>query len=356
MTTETQKTASGRYRWIKWTAWMAAALIVLLIILTGKYLWYTFHPNTRVPGKDTYLYIATGSGFEQVLDSLLVQSWIKNPRSFAWVAEKKQYPSNIKPGRYRITNGMNNLTLVNMLRSGAQEPLKLTFNNTRTLPQLAGKMARQLEADSVSLLQAMRNAQPETAEPFTRESLPALFIPNTYEVYWNVSPERLIKRLTAEYLQFWNEKRTEAARQKNLSRIEVSILASIVEAETQKNEEKPAIAGVYLNRLRLGMRLEADPTLKFAMGNFDIQRVLSRDKLLESPYNTYRHQGLPPGPINMPSIASIDAVLNAAQHNYLFFCARDDLSGYHVFSTSLSQHMRYAKAYHSALNKLNIKR
>ncbi len=356
MTTENQEHAGNRFRWIKRTVWIGGAIMLILILLTGKYLWYAFHPNISLTEKVAFLYIGTGSDFEQLMDSLQKHQWIKNPASFTWMAKKKHYHSKVKPGRYRITNGMNNLALVNMLRSGNQEAVKLTFNNTRTLQQLAGRLAKQVEADSASLLHAMLTAQPETGEHFTRERLPALFIPNTYEVYWNISPDRLIRRLTTEYLHFWNGTRKEAARQKNLSLIEVSILASIVEAETQKNDEKAVIAGVYLNRLRLGMPLEADPTLKFASGNFDIQRVLHKDKLLESPYNTYRYKGLPPGPINMPSIASIDAVLHADSHDYLFFCASDDLSGYHVFSKSFSQHLRKANAYHQALNRLNIKR
>ncbi len=251
---------------------------------------------------------------------------------------------------------MSNTQLVNRLRSGEQAPVSLIFNSIRTKQQLAGRIGKQLEADSVALLKLLNDKAFVKKLGFTADNILCLFIPNTYEFFWNTGPEQFISRMAKEYKRFWNEDRTGKLEKIGLKQSEASILASIVEMESTKNDEKPIIAGVYINRLKKGIKLEADPTLIFALGDFTIQRVLNKDLQFDSPYNTYKYAGLPPGPISLPSIVSIDAVLSPVHHNYLFFCAKADLSGYHNFSATLQQHIRYAREYQAALNKMNIKR
>jgi UPF0755 protein len=249
---------------------------------------------------------------------------------------------------------MNNNRLLNLLRSGSQTPVKFTFNNIRTIEQFAGRVAEQLEMDSVSLLKAVKENATLKEMGFDEESAAALFIPNTYELYWNIDADDFVEKMVGEYNRFWNEERRNKAKSLNMTPIEVSILASIVDKETAKVSEMPRIAGVYINRLKKNWLLQADPTLIFALGDFEIKRVLDAHKEIKSPYNTYKHIGLPPGPICIPSIAAIDAVLNAENHKYFYFCAKDDLSGYHVFARNMSEHNRNAEKYRKALNKMKI--
>ena len=232
-----------------------------------------------------------------------------------------------------------------MLRKGFQTPVKVVFNNINNLEQLAGRVSDQIEADSLSITTAIRNDS---------SICPCYFIPNTYEFYWNTDAESFIKKMKAEYENFWNETRIAKAEEMNLKPEEVSILASIVDKETTKTSEMPRIAGVYLNRLKKHWPLQADPTLIYALGDYSIHRVLDVHKEIDSPYNTYKHAGLPPGPICLPSIAAIDAVLNAERHKYFYFCAKDDLSGYHVFARNINEHNRNAEKYRRALNKHKI--
>jgi UPF0755 protein len=250
---------------------------------------------------------------------------------------------------------MSNNDLVALLRSGRQDPVKLIFNNIRTPEQLAGRIARQIEADSVSLITAFRDTNRLNKLGIPMHHLAMLFIPNTYEFFWNTTAEGFIERMIREYDAFWSGNRDERLPAIRMSRAEVVTLASIIEMETRKNDEKDRIAGVYMNRLRIGMRLQADPTLVFAHGDFSIRRVLKRHKNIDSPYNTYRYAGLPPGPIAFPSISSIDAVLNYETHDYLYFAAREDFSGYHNFSRTYYQHLANARRYHRALNERNIR-
>ena len=247
------------------------------------------------------------------------------------------------------------MDVVNMLRSGAQKPVRLIFNNTRTLQDLAGRIAGQIEADSITLLTHL--TAPETAKKYnlTQEEVIGLFIPNTYEVWWNISPEALTDRMAKEWKRFWNEERTKRLSRTKLSKMEVITLASIVYEETKNVGEMPKIAGVYINRLRRGMPLQACPTAKYAVGDFTIKRVLHKHTQVKSPYNTYLNKGLTPGPICTPSIAAIDAVLNYSDHSYLYFCAKEDFSGTHYFSKTLSEHNRYAARYTKALKKSGIR-
>lgn len=279
---------------------------------------------------------------------------IIKPGFFEILAKKLDYVDHIKPGHYILKDGMSNYQLVSMLRSGRQTPVKVVFNNIRTVEQLAGRIGQQIEADSVSILNELRNDSCLKAEGFNQYNYASLFIPNTYEFYWNTNAKGFIKKMRREYENFWNESRLEKAEHQNLTPLQVSVLASIVDKETTKVSEMRTIAGVYMNRLKKRMALQADPTLVFALGDFEIHRVLDVHKGIESPYNTYKYAGLPPGPICIPSIAAIDAVLNAEEHKYFYFCAKDDLSGSHVFAKNLGEHNANAEKYRRALNKQRI--
>ena len=244
--------------------------------------------------------------------------------------------------------------LINLLRSGRQSPVKVTFNNVRTLNEIAGKIGKQIETDSVKIMTFFSDESNYKADGFSKETIISLFIPNTYEVYWNTDAKGLYARMLREYRLFWNDARMAKAKEKNLNQVQVSILASIIDDEVVKRDEKPRIAGVYLNRLNRGMPLQACPTIKFAMNDFTITRVLNKYLLIDSPYNTYKHSGFPPGPIGCATIEGIDAVLNAEKHDYIFFAAKSDFSGYHNFSRTLSEHNRYAVMYQKELNKRKI--
>ena len=331
-------------------------LIVVGALVAGTqyYRWF-LQPNLQLGSQTVdYLYIPTGSDFEDVVQLLTYQKWLKNERSFTSVARLFGYDKMVKAGRYKVTQGMNNFHLVSLLRRGAQSPVQLTFNNVRTLPQLAGIVSRKIEADSVSVLQVLNNDSLILSMGFNPETLPALFIPDTYEFFWNTSSSQWLQRMHKEYGRFWNAKRQHKADSLGLSPIEVSVLASIVDEETIKGDEKPVVAGLYLNRLRIKMPLQADPTVKFALGDFAIRRILKKDLGVDSPYNTYRYAGLPPGPIRIPSVGGIDAVLNAQPHRYLYMCAKDDFSGYHNFAVTLNQHQQNAAKYQRALRKAGI--
>ena len=253
-----------------------------------------------------------------------------------------------------ITFGLNNDELINLLRSGDQTPVDVTFNNMRNIYQLAGVVSKQIEADSLSLVQTIQAASLMQTTGLDSANIKTLFIPNTYEFYWNTSADGFVKKMVDEHESFWNDSRKKKAEYLEMTPAEVVTLASIVEKETNKNDEKQAIAGVYINRINSGWRLQADPTVVYAIGDFNIRRVLNKQKNFESPYNTYMHLGLPPGPICIPSIVSVDAVLNYEDHNFMFFCARDDLSGYHVFAKTNAEHRRNAKRYQEALDERRI--
>lgn len=316
-----------------------------------------FAPNIYTKNKqDVIFFIASGSSYEDVLESLNERKLIKNSNSFHWAATKKNYPNHINPGRYKIENRMSNNELINMLRSGTQDPVLLTFNNLRSEQQLANRIAMQLELDSKSIMNFFNSDSIATAYGFDKYNLKCIFIPNTYEVYWNISVEALFDRMLAEYNNFWNNKRTRKLEAIGLSKTEVITLASIVNEETRKNDEKKRIAGVYMNRLEKGIRLQADPTVVYAVGNFSMQRVLRKHYRIDSPFNTYKYGGLPPGPISFPDISSIDAVLSYEKHKYLYFCAKPDFSGYHNFAKTLKEHNRNAELYRRELNKRKIYR
>jgi len=334
-----------------------AALVVGLIVIYFGYR-KIYKPNVRIElqDKQAYLYVHTGATFEQVLSTLTGYKYLCDVKSFEWMAVKMNYPSHIKPGRYLLKNGMSNRTLLNMLRSGKQVPVEMVLQNARLKRKLASDFARQIEPDSLSILRFLNDDIFLSRFGFNTQTILAMFIPNTYELYWNTSVEDLFERMHNEYKKFWNVTRTKRSDNIGLSPVEVSILASIVEEETIKNDEKPVIAGLYINRIHKGMRMQADPTVRFALGDFSIKRVLDKYKGIDSPYNTYQKAGLPPGPICIPSVASIDAVLNYKQNEYLYMCAREDFSGYHNFARTLDQHNLNAQKYQKALNKARILR
>jgi UPF0755 protein len=264
------------------------------------------------------------------------------------------YPYSVKPGRYKLISDMSNRELISILRAGLQTPIRLTFTSFRTPQQLAEKVSNQIEADSAEIVKAFLSPEIAAQYGFTTESFIAMFIPNTYEFFWNTGTKGFLDRMNREYEVFWTEERDRKAAEIGLSRVKVSTLASIVEEETIKVDERPRVAGVFMNRLNRFMALQADPTIKFAIGDFTIRRILTKHLQIDSPYNTYKYRGLPPGPINAPSISSINAVLNHENHKYLYFCAKPDYSGYHAFASTLSEHNKNARVYQQFLNKERI--
>jgi len=329
---------------------------LFLLVFTVGLILYKSLTGIKVVTEDNglNLYIPTGSSYDQAMDSLNSKGFIKNQKVFRWLAEKKNYPLHVRAGKYHIDNGTTYNELINILRSGKQSPVRLTFSIIRTLNDLAGKVGGQIEADSAGIMEFLDDPGNYSEDGFTRESVMAVFIPNTYEFFWNTSEEGFYKRMLKEYKRFWNENRIAKAKEKGLSIVEVAILASIIDDEVIRAQEKPIIAGVYLNRLKRGIPLQACPTIKFAMNDFTITRVLNKYLTIESPYNTYKYKGFPPGPVGCPTIQGIDAVLNSEQHDYLYFVANADFSGTHHFSRTLSEHNRYAAIYQRELNKRKI--
>ena len=332
-------------------------ILLVFAIAYGYWLYRTImSPNVQtLVGKEVAIYIPTGSDYNQVKTILNEANLLINEKSFQWVAQKKKYPNNIRPGRYVVNNGISNNELINMLRAGLQSPLNVTFNNIRDIDMLAGRISSQIEADSTSISNLLHNQEYINQLGFNNYTIPALFLPDTYEFYWTTDAESFVARMFQEYNKFWTDERKQQAAAKNLTPIQVSTLASIVDKETNKIMEMPRVAGVYINRLKNNWLLQADPTLIFAWNDYSIKRVLDRHKEIESPYNTYKYLGLPPGPICIPSIDAIKAVLNAEDHHYFFFCARDDFSGYHSFAKTLNEHNYNAAKYQQALNQRGIK-
>ena len=328
-------------------------ILLTLTIATGAYIHSMIFRPFSVP-ETVYIYIDRGHGYEQVVEQLNEKVKLPSEEIFHLLAERMNYPVSIKTGRYAVEDGMTMPEIIRRLRSGHQAPVNLTFNNIRTLEDLAGRVSRQLMMDSVTLINSLNESVQAKGFGFNEDNFPAMFIPNTYEVYWNTSVDDLLARMKKEYNVFWNESRRRKAQQIGLTPVEVSTLASIVEEEATYADEYPVVAGVYINRLKRGMRLEADPTVKFAIGDVTLRRILYRHHEVESPYNTYKRTGLPPGPIRIPSIQAIEGVLSPQQHDYLFMCAKDDLSGRHNFAVTHAEHARNAAAYQRALNERGI--
>jgi UPF0755 protein len=336
-------------------------LLAILIISGGCVVYVAYQtiytPNIATESKRSEMIcIPTGSNFEDVLKILSDSGMLKNKESFISLAKLKKYKNNIKPGRYRILPNISNNKLINLLRAGIQEPVNVTFHNIRKKEQLVSVVCKKLEIDSIELISLLNNDKyiEKNLEIKTEEVL-SIFIPNTYQFKWNTSAKQFVNRMELEYKKFWNAERKAASKKIGLSQPQVSILASIVQAEQlQFPQERPVIARLYLNRLKIGMPLQSDPTIIFALGDFTINRVLDINKEVISAYNTYKNTGLPPGPIYLPDISSIDAVLYPQSNDYLYMCAKEDFSGKHNFAKSLAEHNRNAQKYRSALNKLNI--
>ncbi len=328
---------------------------VLVTSLSFYFYQAFFSPNTLLEKEEYFLLkIPSNATFKMVSDSLYQDEVVHDIITFSFAAKVLGYQDKVVPGLYEIKPRTSNLDLVRQLRSGRQVPIKITFNNVRTKEDLAEKITRNLEMPEESFLNLLTDSINIRKFGFEEENIMAMFIPNTYEVWWNTSPENLFDRMHQEYENFWSEERKEKARHLGMSPLDVSTLASIVQAETQKSDERPKVAGVYLNRLNINMPLQADPTLVFAAGDFSIKRVLNVHKEIDSPYNTYKYTGLPPGPINLPEITALDAVLNFEEHEYLYFCAKDDFSGYHAFATNINDHLNNARRYQRALNQAKI--
>ena len=338
--------------------------IVLIALVVGGIFAYMvygtfFTPNTKFKEKEAFVFIPSNASFSEVKKRL--EPLVQNMDAFESAADKKGYIENIKAGKYRLGEGMNNNEIINALRVG-NVPVKVAFNNQETLADLAGRISVQIEADSISLLNVFRDTEFLSEHNLSLETGLALYVPNSYEFFWNTNAKDFRYRMVKEYNRFWSDERKTKAKALGLTPAEVVTLASIVHKETAKIDERPKVAGLYLNRLRAGMLLQADPTVIYAIkketGNFDtiIKRVLYRDLEIESPYNTYKNSGLPPGPITMPDISAVDGVLNPEKHDYYYMVANVENFGYHMFAKDLAQHGRNKVQYIRWINAQKIKR
>ncbi|QNN44297.1 endolytic transglycosylase MltG [Pedobacter roseus] len=335
----------------------AAIVIALIVILIAGYFAlniYRLYFAPNVTENQKYLYIKTGSSYDDLLAEIKKKDLVKSIGTFTAAAGKMSLATSVKPGRYRLKKGMTNRTLINLIKAGNQDPVKLKFQNIRKKENFAAYLASNLEADSLSFIHVLDSTALISKYGFNQDNVYAMFIPNTYEMYWNVSPVDFFERMHKEYDKFWNADRKQKAASLNLTPAQVYTLASIVDGEALYDKEMPIIAGLYLNRLNKGILLQADPTVIFANNDFTVKRVTGKLLQVQSLYNTYKYAGLPPGPIMMPSINAIDAVLNRDKNNYIYMCAKEDFSGYHNFAETKAEHEINAKKYREALNKRNI--
>lgn len=336
-------------------------MVVFSVVLTSfsfyfYQLFFGMNILTEENDRNRIVLIDNDDTFDSVRNYLYEAQIIQDALSFSFVAKVLGYQELVKPGIYELAPKMTNLETVRMLRAGDQVPVDLTFNNIRLKEELAGKITKTIGLDSLTFLQKLNDPEVHEKYGFDEKNIISMFIPNTYQVYWTISADELFDRMYNEYQRFWNEDRKAKAKAMGLTPLEVSTLASIVQAESIMADESSTIAGLYLNRLQKNMKLQADPTIKFALGDFAIQRILTKDTRVESPYNTYKYAGLPPGPINLPTIQNINAVLNYEEHNYLYMCAKEDFSGYHRFAYTLTEHNRNARLFQQALNQRLIYR
>lgn len=328
---------------------LVSTIIVLLLLFT---VWRIFGSNTRFKEASKYLYIPSeNASFSSLLQTIKDSNYISNPGLFAFVARRMELSEQIKPGRYEIKKGMSLYSLARMLRSGRQAPLNLVITKLRTRENLAALIGRKFECDSAEFMSFFDNNDSLQAYGFDTNTVMTVVFPDTYTLFWNASPATVFRKFKTAHDRFWNEERKTEAEKQGLNPAQAYILASIVEEETNANEEKGNIASVYLNRYRKGMKLQADPTVKFALRNFGLKRIYEKHLLVESPYNTYRNKGLPPGPICTPSLKTLDAVLTAPSTNYLYFVADSSFSGRHVFSATYKEHLKHAKEFQEALTR-----
>lgn len=330
-----------------------------IIIISGGYIINkAFTGNTKFEEEEVYVYVPTDSKYEDV--KKILAPYIKNQAKIDWVASKREYDLNVKAGKFLLKKGMSSFSIVRALRLNI--PVKLAFNNQEKVQDLFVRLASQIEPDTTKLKEIFTGDTFLQENGLNTDNVMSFFIPNSYEFYWNISPEELAEKLTKEYKRFWNDGRLAKAEALNLTPAQVYTLASIVHKETAKADERPKVAGVYLNRLKKNMPLQADPTVIFALKqklndwNLVVKRVMHNDLIVNSPYNTYKNTGLPPGPIFMPDVSAIDAVLNPEKHNYLYFCASVERFGYHEFATDYSAHLKVAAKYADWVKKQNYKR
>ena len=337
---------------------VSVVLISVLMIYGLILLNQIFSANTKFTEKEVYVYVPTDSKYDDV--KKILAPYVENINRFDLVASKRGYDENVVPGRFLLTKDMNSYALVKAMRFNS--PVKLAFNNQERVEDLAGRVGSQIEADSLSLLTSFKDSIFLKENGFNEENILAMFIPNTYEVYWNTSAVKFRDKMIKEYRNFWTKERVAKAEKQGLTPIDATILASIVHKESVKKDERPRIAGVYLNRLRAGMPLQADPTVIYAIkkksNDFEqvIKRVFYNDLTMSHPYNTYNNQGLPPGPIAMPDITALEAVLNPEKNDYIYFCASVDRFGYHEFAATYEEHTKNAKKYSDWINSQNVKR
>lgn len=339
---------------------LIAIFLVVFTMMLSSFAFYTYQilytPNVLIEQEGRDFAIPKGTTFKQLQKKLTDERIVNDMVSFSFLSKLKKLDEHLKPGMYSLQTDMTNMELIRLLRSGAQTPVKLTFSHVRLLSQLPKILTRNLDIDSTEMANVLLADTTASYYGYNPKTFISMFIPNTYELYWTATPKELLDRMKQEHDRFWTDDRIQKAANLNMSKEEVSTLASIVQGETNKMDEAPTIAGVYINRLQRGIPLQADPTLVYAIGDFSIRRILNKDKKFDSPYNTYQNKGLPPGPINMPSIPALDAVLNYEDHNYLYFCAKEDFSGYHSFAKTLTEHNRNARKFQRALNKERIYR
>ncbi|MCU0444213.1 MAG: endolytic transglycosylase MltG [Microscillaceae bacterium] len=332
---------------------LVIAIVLITVIFYGYQIFQT--PNFRAGKTDKYLFIPQSTDFQGLIKILKRDTLIEDITSFAFLSKMMRYQDHVKPGRYLIKKNMNNLATIRMLRAGLQAPVRLTFNNIRLLDDFAERVGNEMAFGKDTLLKLLKNPQFTQKYGLDTTNILSLFIPNTYEFYWSTTPQAFVDKMHKSYQKFWSQDRLAKAKALNLTPAQVSVLASIVQAETLKNDEKPRVAGAYLNRLRKNMKLDADPTVIFAWRDFGMKRVLERHLKIDSPFNTYKYLGLPPGPINMPDTKSLDAVLNYEKHDYIFFCAKEDFSGYHNFAITYAEHLKNARLYQKALDMRGVK-
>lgn len=346
-------TKGKRFTWV-WT------VLCCLVIVALAWAWWLYRSGFCL-SDPTYIYIDADDNVDSIAQKVECQANPESMRVFHLYAGLLNLKDKIRTGRYEVTSDHTMLNLIRDIRNHNEKPVMLVVPSTRTMDAMAGKLANQLMVDSASLAQYLQNETNIRALGYTKESLPGLFIPNTYEVYWDVSIEKLMERFQRENVAFWNEERLGKLKEvsqyagETMTKEKVITLASIVDSETANNGEKPIIAALYMNRMRKPMPLQSDPTVIFAIGDFTIRRVLLDQLKVDSPYNTYRNLGLPPGPIRVPSIAGIDAVLNHDKNDYIYMCAKEDFSGTHNYAVSYAEHLRNAARYTKALNERGIK-
>jgi UPF0755 protein len=331
---------------------IAGVILLVILIIGGYFAWIYLGPATGFRQEAKYLYIPSGTTSPQEVMQLLEKdSMIKHPGSFRWLAGRRDYWQNIKPGKYKIADGDNLLTIVRKLRNGQQEPVNIVILKFRTREALAGAIGKKLECDSLAIISFMNNADSLRQYGLDTNTVMSGIFPDTYTLFWNTTPKKVFNKFHEAYKAVWTEDRKRKAAAQGLTPTKAYILASIIEEETNDKDDKPLMASVYLNRVRSGMPLGADPTVKFALRNFELRRIYEKHLAVESPYNTYRNRGLPPGPICTPTLETLDAVLNAPTTDYFYFVAKSDFSGKHVFTANYNDHLKYAKEYQQALNE-----